>query len=121
MSGLLYQVILLLNDYLNGITVVALNVGLIQMDTLPAFTICTRDIRSVTKAYVYDKKFEPEFVEYKKIIEELARLPKNAASKANETELLKKFQKLLDKIRLSHNFEKFPGIVIHDNPGNTPI
>ena len=38
--GLIYQSSVLLNHYMSGKTVVSIRVGRLQMETLPAFTVC---------------------------------------------------------------------------------
>ena len=113
--GLLYQVSLLLDDYLKGKTVVSLNVGLIQFDTLPAFTICTRDLLAITKVVNYDKRFVPQLEEYKKLYNDLAQLPKDASSKANETKILGIMDNIFDHFKNKIDFLHIPGIDVHDN------
>ena len=115
LSGLLYHASHLLDDYLRGKSVVLLNVGHIQMDTLPTFTICTKNILAMDKVYQYNKRFIFQYIDYLKLYKELIELPNDAGSNDNQTYLVAKIENIFDNITRSIDFLHITGIEVHDN------
>ena len=70
--GLIYQTKLLYNDYLSGKTVVRISVIQHKSESLPAITICFRELFSMRKMAKYSGELEELYKNYLSIYETIS-------------------------------------------------
>ena len=81
LPGLIYQVSLLMNEYLSGKTVVSLNIEFLRIDSLPAFTICTSNFLSFMKVINFYPALKPYWLQYMDIYNEIGEIDEKSERK----------------------------------------
>ena len=114
-AGLIFQTSDLIQGYLGGKTSVSLNVVRIQLDLLPAITICTKNILAIGRVVKYDPDFQSLYNEYEQLYYDLYNLTKVKGAAENETELVKQIEAIFRNITKSLDFINIPALEIHDN------
>ena len=97
-TGLLYQTSILLRDFFNGRTAVSITVGVIQVNSLPAATICTDKFFPMEKARSFKIQNEELWQEYQLLVKNLSKLSKKSP-KDLKSEIVSKIDKIYLKIK----------------------
>ena len=112
LTGLIYQVSLLMDDYLSGKTVVSLNVEFLGIDSLPAFTICTENFLSIEKVINFYPALKPYWLQYMDIYKEVRKIGEKSE---RGKELIKKTEEIFKNITKTIDFRSISGYEILEN------
>ena len=110
MTGFLYQTSILIKDYWSGNTVASITVSLIQVDSLPAVTICTDKFLPMGNATDYPEIDQESLKEYNDAVEKLSGIEKE--NTAERSEVIKNIETIYGKIK--EKIRVYSGITAYD-------
>ena len=95
--GFVYQINILLTDYLRGKTMVSVTIGRAGSQTLPAFTICTKDFLSVQKAVQFQPELSKLHNEYQELQKQLEDMKDDDQNRSRIVEQLENLYYTIEK------------------------